>query len=158
MIRPDQRIEVAERALGAGQKATAQRLLVSVVEDHPEQGYAWFLLSQTTDDAQQRSRYLHRAVQAGYNTTIPLEMLQLPATPSAPTPLLPTAGPPVDPPERHPGATFLRGGCFAQLIYGVVLALILIERSSVTINLSWLAIWFVAGGVIALIGAAFNPR
>jgi hypothetical protein len=128
-----------------------------VVEEHPEQGYAWFLLSQTTDDAQQRSRYLHRAVQAGYKTTIPLEMLQPPATNSRP-PLLPTAGPPADPAERHPGATFLRGGCFACLIYGAVLGLALLAGSSITINLSWLAIWFVAGGVIALIGAAFNPR
>jgi hypothetical protein len=158
MIRPDQRIEVAERALGAGQQATAQRLLVSVVEDHPEQGYAWFLLSQTTDNAQQRSRYLHRAVQAGYTTTIPMEMLAAPATPSTQTPLLPTAGPAADPPERQPGATFLRGGCFALILYAVVIGLALLDGSSVTINLSWLAIWFVVGGVIALIGAAFNPR
>jgi hypothetical protein len=85
-------------------------------------------------------------------------LLQLPATNSQP-PLLPTAGPPADPPIRHPGATFLRGGCFALLIYGAVLGLALLAgAASITINLSWLAIWFVAGGVLALIGAAFNPR
>ena len=162
MIRPDQRIEVAERALGAGQKATAQRLLVSVVEDHPEQGYAWFLLSQTADDAQQRSRYLHRAVQAGYTTNITAEMLAGGPAVGSSGGRLPVAGAQRDPgvpaPGRHPGATFLRGGCFVSLTYVVLLSLVLLVDSSVTINLTWLAICFVAGGVLALIGAAFNPR
>ena len=158
MIRPDQRIEVAERALAAGQTATAQRLLVSVVEEHPGQGRAWYLLSQTTENAQQRDRYLHRAIQAGYSTTIPLEMLL--ASSTDPAPLVPTTAPPRRKvaPGIYPGATFLRGGCFASLTYAVLLTLILLVQPTVSINLTWLAIWFVVGGGLALIGAAFNPR
>lgn len=156
MIRPDQRIEVAERALAAGQIATAQRLLVSVVEERPDQGRAWYLLGQTTDDPQQRRRYLHRAATAGYSATVSPDLPA--ANPAAPAPLLPTTAPPTDPPARHPGATFLRGGCFASLTYVVLLSLVLLVEPSVRINLTWLAIWFVVGGGLAMIGAAFNPR
>jgi tetratricopeptide (TPR) repeat protein len=57
------KLESAVEALKVGQKKTAQKLFVEILNDNPEQDDAWVGLSLSTSHPERRIQYLRRALQ-----------------------------------------------------------------------------------------------
>jgi Tfp pilus assembly protein PilF len=63
------KLESAVEALKAGNKKTAQKLFVEILNDNPEQEDAWVGLSLATNHPERRVQYLRRALRINPNHT-----------------------------------------------------------------------------------------
>ncbi|HYF64696.1 MAG TPA: hypothetical protein VD886_17860 [Herpetosiphonaceae bacterium] len=92
--------EIAQvrQALSGGDKAAARAILAAAVRANPADGQAWFLLSETVDDAAQKRDCLQRALRAQPdNLAARSALARLDAPPAAAQPAAPPAAPPAFP-------------------------------------------------------------